>query len=272
MFKFYSKEIIKYVLIIAIVILILFPLYYLIVLALTSNSFITSGIASLTPDGANWENFSEVVDQKFLDAFGLSIAVLVSLVLVRLLIYTLAAFGLNNVTNLTRKAFIIILIFISLVPDITIYLSLKTFANQFNLINFPFIFSLMINGFFSFFLINYLYSAVKNISDKKIKLAKMDNLKWYESFAYVYFPSIKFAWFLIAVFTSVQSWNDYLWPRFVLSSFDNQTISIWFLSLGDTGFSKLINLQAAGSVIATIIPLGIYLIFSKKINKAISGR
>ncbi len=71
---------------------------------------------------------------------------------------------------------------------------------------------------------------------------------------------------------SLQPRNDYLWPTFVLPSTSNvkgfTNITIWFLNLGkESAEFENTAIQAAGAVISVLIPLTIYAIFSKKINR-----
>ncbi|WP_036499198.1 ABC transporter permease subunit [[Mycoplasma] testudinis] len=275
MIKRIVLELLKYILTIVILILTLFPLYYLIVVSLTSTEFLSRGVVSFVPDSIN-NNYQTIIGPELNSALALTASVLVSLIVIRLVVYTLAGFGLNKVGKITRKIVFGLFLFVSIVPEITIYIALRVLLFQINATTTSLIFSLASNSIFSFFIMIYVYKSIQSVSASKSRIMKIDKLRWYQQFVYVYLPVLKMPFFLLVVFTAIQSWNDYLWPNFLLSGTALENITIWFLRQGSgaeggtSGLASLQNLQAAGSFISLIIPLGIYLIFSYWINRGIS--
>ncbi|OYD26620.1 glycerol ABC transporter membrane protein [Mycoplasma testudineum] len=272
MFKYskWTKEFSKILILVFVLVIVLFPLYFLLVTSLMSTDFLTRGKISLIPDAANFENYSSIVNQDFWEATSYSIATLVTVLSIRIVTYILAGYAMSKASKSLRTTVFIFFIIISLVPEFTIYLPLKQLLNSYNLLETSIVFSLTTTSFFSFFLLLYVYKAFKNIDKNKLDQSKIDNLRLRHKIWYVFLPNLKVPIFLIILFTTVQSWNEYLWPLYVLNGIDKQTISLWFKNLGQTGFSSLINIQAAGSVISLSITLVAYLVFSPWINRRIS--
>ncbi|AEC45860.1 ABC transporter permease subunit [Mesomycoplasma hyorhinis] len=264
-------EVLKYALISFVIILILFPIYFLIVQASLNNSEALSNNVFLAPKDSLWTNIKEVMDQLFLNGFKNSMLSVLLINFLRISLYSLASFGLVKVSKFSKKVFYLLFIFVSLTPEISLYMGYKILLYKSNILESNVIFPLIINQIFSFFLLMYLYKILSSVPQNKIKLMTIDNLNMFQRFVYVYLKYLKMPYFLIIIFSSIQAWNDFLWPTYILTSSSEQTISIWFQFSGSRDASaNFYNLKAAASFIALIIPLCTYLIFSPFVNKQIS--
>ncbi|UKS54091.1 ABC transporter permease subunit [Mycoplasma feriruminatoris] len=264
MIKIIIKEIIKYLLIGLLILLLLFPLYYLLLQALLYNSSIVENKTYLVIKEWNWSNFLKAFQSNFLKAFGWTILFATILITIRIIVYSLAIIGLLKMKPVYQKVFSYFFIIISLIPEFSIFLSLKTVLLQINLESTPIAY--ITNAIFSFFNFTYIFNLAKSIESEKSKVMINDNLKWYDKLFYVYLPKMRLGYFLLIIFSFISVWNDYLWPQFILSEgFTN--ITIWYQTLGREQEASLINVQAAGAMISVLIPLIIYMSFSKKIGR-----
>ncbi|WFQ91796.1 hypothetical protein MFERI14815_00408 [Mycoplasma feriruminatoris] len=265
MIKIIIKEIIKYLLTGLLILLLLFPLYYLLLQALLYNSSILDDKTYLVIKEWNWSNFLKAFKSNFLEAFGWTMLFATILIIIRIIVYSLAIIGLLKMKPVYQKVFLYFFIIISLIPEFSVYFSLKTVLIQINLLTTPIAY--VTNAVFSFFNFTYIFNLAKSIESEKSKVMINDNLKWYDKLFYVYLPKMKLGYFLLIIFSFISVWNDYLWPQFVLSDgFTN--ISIWYLTLGkEQEAGTLKNVQAAGAMISILIPLIIYMSFSRKIGR-----
>ncbi|WFQ93485.1 carbohydrate ABC transporter permease [Mycoplasma feriruminatoris] len=264
MIKIIIKEIVKYLLIGLLILLLLFPLYYLLLQALLYNSSIVENKTYLVIKEWNWSNFLKAFQSNFLKAFGWTILFATILITIRIIVYSLAIIGLLKMKPVYQKVFLYFFIIISLIPEFSIFLSLKTVLLQINLESTPIAY--ITNAIFSFFNFTYIFNLAKSIESEKSKVMINDNLKWYDKLFYVYLPKMRLGYFLLIIFSFISVWNDYLWPQFILSEgFTN--ITIWYQTLGREQEASLINVQAAGAMISVLIPLIIYMSFSKKIGR-----
>ncbi|WP_434333797.1 ABC transporter permease subunit [Mycoplasma capricolum subsp. capricolum] len=264
MTKIVIKEVIKYLLILLLCLFLLFPLYYLLLQALLSNSSIIENKTYLFIKEWNWSNFLKAFQSNFLIAFGWTLLFATILISLRIVIYSLAIIGLLKMKPVYQKVFLYFFIIISLIPEFSIFLSLKFVLLQINLYTTPIAY--VTNAIFSFFNFTYIFNLAKSIESEKSKVMINDNLKWYDKLFYVYLPKMKLGYFLLIIFSFISVWNDYLWPQFILSNgFTN--ITIWYQTLGREYEASLINIQAAGAMISILVPLVIYISFSKKIGR-----
>ncbi|WP_033161322.1 ABC transporter permease family protein [[Mycoplasma] collis] len=260
----------KYFLIIFLIIILLFPLYYLIVISLKSDESIKNNDFSPVLKEFNFTNFSFVKEKEFWNAFFISFSAILILIFIRILLYFSFAWGMILLNKKIQRFFYLILIFFSLIPEFTLFLSLKLVLSNLNFINNLDLFNLTTNSIFSIFLLFNLISFLEKSKNKINIYGKLDNLKKYEKFYFIIWNDIKGLILLLVIFTSINMWNSYLWPNFLFINNDKETISIWFRNLGNRSFGfNLINIQIAGSIISIVFPLIIYSLFSKKISKNI---
>ncbi|VEU59200.1 ABC transporter permease family protein [Mesomycoplasma neurolyticum] len=263
-------EIIKNLLIIFLILVLLFPLYYLIVLSLKSNTSINNGDFSVLLKEWNFKNFSFLKDAFFWNALAVSFGAIICLIIVRVFTYTLFAWGFLYLNKYIKKIFYIILIIVSLIPEFSIFLALKMVISSLKIMNVLTWFNLSTNSIFSIFLLFNLISVLEKSKEKVNIYGKIDNLKLIEKFYFLIWKEIKGLILLTIIFSTISMWNSYLWPSFLLSNNEEQTISIWFRNLGQKSLgSNFVNIQSAGALISLIVPLTIYILFSKKINKFI---
>ncbi|QJR44133.1 glycerol transporter subunit C [Mycoplasma miroungirhinis] len=269
MFTVISKEIIKVLILIIFAIIILFPLYYLLLIALKNDIDIDNNVITISIKKPTLSSFQNVWNKELLKAFGITVSAIFSLLILRIVVYSLAIAGLIKLKKKSIQNFIIyFLIAISVIPEFVLYSALKYNLNTWNLTN-KYWLSLITNGIFSFFIFSYTFKVALNVSQTKGRLALNDNLKWYEKIFYVYFSDLKLSYLLLIIFTTIQVWNDFLWPLYLFRGSSDKNISQWFLFPVPKGYTNIHNnIIAAGSFIASVIPLSIYLVFSKWVNKS----
>ncbi|AHH45395.1 ABC transporter permease subunit [Mesomycoplasma bovoculi] len=250
-----------------VLVLFLFPLYYLIVSASLPIAKQDNPDASLKISGYFFQNFKQSIDKNFWNGLGNSLGTIILVNFFRLTLYTLGIFGIWWASKKAKIIFLSIFAIVSMIPEVTTYIGLAKLLNANNIVDKSPIFSLVINQIFSFFSFYFLYKSIETVSQDKLQLAKIDNLSTFSQFKLIFFPQLKMGYYLIIIFSSIQAWNDYLWPHFIFAFRDQATISIWFSYTGQNPQGTFQNIQAAGSLFAVLVPLTIYLIFSPFINK-----
>lgn len=250
-----------------VLVLFLFPLYYLIVSASLPIAKQDNPDASLKISGYFFQNFKQSIDKNFWNGLGNSLGTIILVNFFRLTLYTLGIFGIWWASKKAKIIFLSIFVIVSMIPEVTTYIGLAKLLNANNIVDKSPIFSLVINQIFSFFSFYFLYKSIETVSQDKLQLAKIDNLSTFSQFKLIFFPQLKMGYYLIIIFSSIQAWNDYLWPHFIFAFRDQATISIWFSYTGQNPQGTFQNIQAAGSLFAVLVPLTIYLIFSPFINK-----
>ncbi|MGY6172115.1 ABC transporter permease subunit [Candidatus Mycoplasma pogonae] len=231
-----------------------------------SKEFIQTNPTTFLPDGLNVESYQEAV-ATFGPALLVSFQNVLLVLVIKLLALILGGYGLANVNKYLRKILFVFFLLISVIPEISIYINLLKIRNETG-INHSVIMSLTMTHLFSFFSLTYFYNTFMQVGAKNKKLFQIDNLKLWERFYYGYWPSLKMPVFLTVIFTTIEVWNSFLWPSIILSGKDINTVATWFPALGPAiNGGNYLNVVSAGAVLSLIIPLGVYLINSRLVNR-----
>ena len=123
------------------------------------------------------------------------------------------------------------------------------------------IFALVFPGLVSAFGTFFLRQTYMGIPDDLIEAARIDGCGQFRTFVSIAFPLTKTAIAALAVFTALFAYADLMWPLIVNTKLDMLTLS--------SGLSTLRNLMA-GSVLAMVPMIVIYLIFQKQFIEGIA--
>ncbi|WP_025755463.1 ABC transporter permease family protein [Mycoplasmopsis cricetuli] len=266
------KELAKYLIIIIIVLILLFPIYYLLLFSFLSKQEFIDKKFPVLYWVFNPTNYQEIFNSNLLKSLLLTFFAILTMIFLRIIIYSFISIVLINISEKLKKIILALILLTTVVPEFSLYIGLKTVIDLLDIKNanyFPL--TLTTNTIFSYFLLVYLFKNIEKVKKEKNQVILNDNLSSYDKFRLVYFPRLKMSYFLIVVFSVINVWNDYLWPSFLMYGTKDQNITLWFKNLGQTPLGNtFLNVQAAGAVFSLMIPLSIYLIFSKFINKQIS--
>lgn len=99
--------------------------------------------------------------------------------------------------------------------------------------------------------------------------ARIDGANQWQIFQKVMLPLAKPGIIALAVFTSLNSWNDLLWPLVVTSTSENMPLSVGLATLKGMNFTDIPVLMA-GSVLATIPMVIVFIVLQKQFIQGIA--
>ncbi|MGW0229362.1 carbohydrate ABC transporter permease [Actinopolymorpha singaporensis] len=128
---------------------------------------------------------------------------------------------------------------------------------------------LIVPGTVSAFGIFLLRQYMLSIPDELLDAARIDGANEFKVFWSVVLPLCMPALAATAIFTFQASWEDFLWPLIIISSPDHYTAPLG-LALFVVKNKTSWNLLFAGSVIATLPMIAIFVVFQRKFIKGIT--
>ena len=143
------------------------------------------------------------------------------------------------------------------------YLMLSS-LNQLNTI-FALVFPGLVSAFGTFFLRQFYMSLPNDLAEA----AKLDGCNVMQTFVWVMAPLTKTAVMALAVFTALFAYSDMMWPLIVNMNIDKMTLAAGISSLQGQ-HSTNYPVMMAGSALAMIPMLAIYLIFQKQFIEGIA--
>ena len=143
------------------------------------------------------------------------------------------------------------------------YLMLSS-MNQLNT-RFALIFPGLVSAFGTFFLRQFYMSLPNDLAEA----ARLDGCNVMQTFVWVMAPLTKTAVMALAVFTALFAYSDMMWPLIVNMNIDKMTLAAGISSLQGQ-HSTNYPVMMAGSALAMIPMLAIYLIFQKQFIEGIA--
>ncbi|MFB2772879.1 carbohydrate ABC transporter permease [Pelatocladus sp. BLCC-F211] len=256
------KNIGTYIILSAIALTTLFPLFWLLSTALKSQSEnIFQSPPQLLPSQPTLENFVNVWQS---NPFGQylfnSTFVAVLTVGLNLLFCALAAYPLARLSFAGRDWIFIAIISTIMIPFQIVMIPLYILTVQLGLRNtyLGMIFPSLASAFGIFLLRQAFMSVPKEMEEA----ARMDGCSELGIWWYVMLPAVRPALVTLAIFVFIGSWSDFLWPLIVIQDESLYTLPLGVAKLAGT-FSLDWRLVAAGSVIS-IVPVMLLFLFLQR--------
>jgi multiple sugar transport system permease protein len=220
------------------------------------------------PSQLAWDNYSTTVGAMPFGRFYLnSLIVTCSVTTLQILISSLAAFAFARLRFRGREALFLLYLAtlmvpfqVTLIPNFILVRALGWYDTYQALI-LPTAFS----AFSTFLLRQYFLSIPRDLDEA----ARMDGASSFRIWWQIIMPLSGPALAALAIFTSLNSWNEFLWPLIITNSEEMRTLPVG-LSTFQGQFKVEWNLLMAGSVIAMLPVLVIYIVAQRWFIKGIT--
>ncbi|KPC79890.1 MULTISPECIES: carbohydrate ABC transporter permease [Streptomyces] len=249
-----------------------FPVYWLVVSSLRPNHEIRSYDQTLWPSSLTFDNFARAVKQdNFATAIQSSLIVSVTAVVGGMIIATLAALAIGRFRFFGRKALMMIMILVQMLPPtamlIPIYLQLNALGGideYWGLIvvylvsTLPFA-TIMIRGF------------VINIPVELEESAMVDGCTRMGAFRRIIFPLLAPGLAAASIFALVNAWNEYLFAYILINDNSKYTLNVWLMTFTTERGTDYGALMAASTLISIPVVIFFMIIQGKMATGLTSG-
>jgi cellobiose transport system permease protein len=242
-----------------VVLLSVFPLYWMFVVSTTDSATATRLPPHVLP-GRNFLHLAGLVFEivPFVQALLNSVIVATAIGVGQALLCALAGFAFAKLSFRGRNTLFLVVVLTMTVPT-----QLSVIPQYLIISKFGWVDSLqavivpgLVNAFGIFWMRQHIAHA---IDDELMQAARVDGATTWQIFWRVAFPLVRPAAFLLGLFGFVTAWNDFLWPFIVLKSPDKQTVQIAIKALQSNRDIDL-GLAMSGSFLATL-PLLVLFVF-----------
>ena len=269
-------KILKYILLIAVTVLFLFPVIYMLACSFMTGSQVSEMLnfsdgkykeLNMIPNMVTLEQFYQTLFRKpeYLLKFWNSVICTFPTVIGQVAVSSLAAFAFAKLKFPFRdKLFFIYIILLILPLQVTLVPDYMILENMNLLNNFL---AVILPGTFSAFGICLLRQSIKYIPDSAIEAARVDGASYLKIFTNIILPQIKGGLITLALLCFIDNWNVVEQP---LIYFDNEGMYPLSVTLTDVGSSDYGIIFACG-VIFMIPALLIYLYGHRDIDSPFVG-
>lgn len=265
------KKVIFYFLLICGFIISLFPFYWMFISSFKSLSEIFVYPPKLLPKDFSLNNYVRLfLEVPFARNMLNSAFVALSYMLLSIFISSTAGFALSKYRNVKgRMAVFIFIIATMMIPTqvivIPLYILMGKIAwiNSYRALILPF----AANGFGVFLVKQY----VDDIPDSLLDASRIDGCSEWRIYWSIILPVIKPALAALGTIYFMDSWNLFFWPLIATNQKLMFTIPIALAQLVDRQYNVPYDLIMAGSTLATIPLIGIFLLFQKQFIAGITA-
>ncbi|WP_424211845.1 carbohydrate ABC transporter permease [Streptomyces sp. BI20] len=240
-----------------------FPVYWLIISSLRPNSEIRSYDQTLWPSSITFDNFSRAINApNFGTAIYSSLLICVTAVVGGMILSTIAAYAIGRFKFFGRKAFMIVLLVIQLLPPtamlIPIYIQLNDLGGLNEYWGVIVIYLVSTLPFATWMIRGFVINIPKELEES----AMVDGCSRMGGFWRVIFPLLAPGLAAASIFALINAWNEYLLAYVVLQDNDKYTLNVWLMNFTTSRGTDYGALMAASTLIA--IPVVVFFMIVQK--------
>ncbi len=241
----------------------LFPFYWSFLVASRDSGMLTERVPPFLPGGNFFANAARVFDTvPFWKALANSVIVSGTVTLTTVLFSSLAGFAFAKLRFRGQNGLFVFIVITLAVPTqlgiIPLFMAMSEFgwAGGLQSVIVP----NLVTAFGVFWMRQYTLDAVPY---ELIEAARVDGCSMIRIFWNVCMPAVRPAAAILAMFTFMTSWNDFLWPLVVLDA-GNPTVQLALEKL-QSGYYVDYSLVLAGTTLATIPIFIVFLLLGRQI-------
>ena len=240
-----------------------FPVYWMVNSSLLPNVVLESSTPTWLPFGGSFDNFAAVFQGgTFFPALGMSVVVAFIVVAACLLFAFLAALAISRFRFRGRKAFVLAILFIQMLPAEGLFIAQYKLMASINLLNTVLGVSIIYIAAVVPFTIWMLRGFVAGIPAELEEAAMVDGLSRTQAFLRITFPLLAPGLVASGVYAFLQAWNEFTVALVVLQDTSSQTLPLWlrgFIQASASHATDWGQVMAASTLVA--LPVIIFFLF-----------
>ncbi len=244
-----------------------FPFFWMMIGATNISVDIMAGKVSF--GDALWENidkFVTLVDVPLIFWNSVKVAVLGTVFTIA--ISSLAGYGFEMFRSRWRDRVYSLVLLTLMVPFAALMIPLFMMMAESGLINTHM--AIILPGIASAFIIFYFRQSTKAFPTELRYAAKVDGLKEWQIFLYIYVPVMRSTYAAAFVIVFMINWNNYLWPLIVLQSNETKTITLVVSSLASAYYPDY-GVVMIGTILATLPTLAVFFAMQRQFVEGMLG-
>ncbi|PCI87494.1 MAG: lactose ABC transporter permease [Hyphomicrobiales bacterium] len=245
----------------------IFPFIWMVIGATNNTTDIAKGKASFGDQFLiNVAKFFEQVDVPLI--FWNSSKITIISCFFTLGIASMAGYGFEVFRSKPRERLYTIVLLTLMIPFAALMIPLFISIAKVGLINTHA--AIILPGLASAFIIFYFRQSTKAFPGELRDAAKVDGLKEWQIFIYIYLPVMKSTYAAAFIIVFMASWNNYLWPLIVLQSNELKTITLVISSLASAYYPDY-GVVMVGTIMATLPTLAIFFLMQRQFVQGMLG-
>ena len=245
----------------------IFPFFWMLISASNTSIDLIGGKSSLGDAFAtNVTNFFTQVDVPLVFWNSTKVAVLATVLTI--VVSSLAGYGFEMFKSKARERVYSLVLLTLMIPFGALMIPLFMMMAKTGLINTHI--AIMLPTIASAFIIFYFRQSTKAFPTELRDAAKVDGLKEWQIFFYIYMPVMRSTYAAAFVIVFMTNWNNYLWPLIVLQSNETKTITLVVSSLASAYYPDY-GVVMIGTILATLPTLFVFFVMQRQFVQGMLG-
>lgn len=259
--------VLKYVFLIIVSIVSVFPIYWMMVSATNRSVDIIAG--RLFPGNYLMENLNTLLSSTVLvRAMWNSIRNAVVSMVLNILICSIAGYGFEKFRDKHKDKIMSVLLLSMMVPTAATVIPLFRMFGQAGLLNTTV--GCILPVISTAFMIFMFRQAAKSFPDEIIEAARIDGLGEWAIFFRMFMPIMKSTYSAAAIVSFMNAWNSYMWPLIVLQQDNSKTMPILISGL-TARYTIDYGTMMLAVMISTIPMMIIFIVLQKNFVEGVTG-
>ena len=258
------KSVLLYLVVTLLLLIFVFPIYWMIIGSFKSREVLTSLPPQLYPTYSTFQNYIDIfTNQKYMTYIGNSFLVAALTVVIDLTLAVFAGYSLSRFRYPGRKAIMTITLSSQVFPTVVVLISLYEFFYKFKLMNNRFGLALADVAMSLPLSVWMLKSFCDSVPRSLDEAARVDGCGRFATLIRIVFPLLKPGMLAVGIYSFLMSWDDYMMGLVIITKTPKKTLPVGIAEsfLGEFGFDYAGMMTIA--VVASLPVLLLFLIFQK---------
>lgn len=247
-----------------------FPVYWMVNSSFLPGNKIRSPEPTFFPLGGTLANFGRVFENgDFLASLRISATVTVLTVAATLFVAFLAALAVSRFRFSGRKGFILIILFVQMIPAEGLFISQFKMLDGWSLLNSVFGLTLLYVAAVVPFTIWLLRGFVNGVPVELEEAAMVDGCSRMQAFFRVTFPLLAPGLVASGIFAFMQAWNEFTLALVIMTRPENQPLTVWLKSFTEAHRATDWGGIMAGSTLLAIPVVIFFLVIQHRMTSGL---
>jgi len=243
-----------------------FPVYWMVLTSFRRGVDIQRPSPQFLPSPGTLNNYRKVFDRDFFwTAVRNSLMVTLLVLVAAVFIAFLAAVAVSRFKFNGRRAFIVLILIVQMVPAEALIISLFRVLDGWHLINTIIGLSLVYIAFVLPFTIWTLRGFVGNVPRELEEAAMVDGSSRPRAFLTITLPLVAPGLVAVAVFAFIQAWNEFIFALVVMNRPEKQTLPVWLQAFNEGARGTEWGGVMAGSTLMAIPVVVFFLLVQRRV-------
>lgn len=259
------STVLQYALAAIVVVVVVFPVYWMIISSLKTSEELLRPVPSLWPAEFRWRNYSDALAMApFGKYFFNTLVMTMGIMSLQLVIGSFAAYGFSKGRFPGRDALFVVVLGALMIPIQVTFVPIYGMVAKLHWIN-TFA-GLIVPHAVSAYMIFMLRQTFKSVDDSFLEAARLEGMGRIGIIFKILVPMCKPTMLTVGIISFIDGWNSYFWPKMVTTTPFRRTIAqgVYELKRSYAGLETMNQNQIMAGAVMAVVPIIVLFVVLQK--------